>query len=147
MWKKDIACYRCHHTGKGCYFNIVPLWRSGPVNWKKTETKLNQTGSLVHQGLFIGLVFCSPVASQNITKPMKTSLNQFQLVHMSCELYPTLSRIIPSNSPWIIKNGWELREMWPNTFWCKYFVMIWVVVIVLLIPCATKILDTIGHYS
>ena len=98
-----------------------------------------------------GPVFFSPVAScpvfKNIVGPIKTGFNRLQPVHTSRALYPrTFTHNSINFAPWIIKNDWELREIWPNTFGCEYFVVIWVVVIVLLIPCATKILDTIGHY-
>ena len=90
---------------------------------------------------------CQSFTLKNIIELMKTDLNQLQLVYRSCALYP----LIPTHNgcnftPWTIKNSWELREICQTTFWCEYFDVIWAAVTVLFIPCATKMLGTIGHY-
>ena len=70
-----------------------------------------------------------------------------QLVYRSCETHTWVPTHNPSNfAPLIIKNSWELRKIWPNTFWCTYFVMIGMAFTVLLVPCATKLLGEIGHH-
>jgi hypothetical protein len=79
---------------------------------------------------------CQSFILKNIIEPKKSGLNQLQLADMSHALYPIFPHIIPlitlhGSSKWLRTE----RDM-TKYILHKYFVLIRITLVVLLIPCA-----------
>ena len=90
---------------------------------------------------------CQLPSFKNIIGPIK---NRFKLVATSFLWKPLLDHvstlIFIDFHPWTIKNGQELVKIWQKSFLHKYFVMIRMTLITLLITCAIFFFGTPGYY-
>jgi hypothetical protein len=125
--------------------------RSSPWDQKK-RLKLDWTG-LIRIGpvvyLWTSLFWfsCQLPSFKNIIGPMK---NWFKSVETGLSWKPLLEHVptlISINShPWTIKSGQELVKIWQKSFLHKYFVVIRMTLITLLITCAINFFGTPEYY-
>jgi hypothetical protein len=131
-------------------YSISSVHRSSPWDQKKILkldwTGLIRTGPVVYLWTSLFQSSCWLPGFKNIIGPMK---NQFKSVSTSLLWKPLLDHVptlISINSyPWTIKNGQELVKIWQKSFLHKYFVMIRMTLITLLITCV-NILGTPGYH-
>ena len=110
-------------------------------NW----TGLDQLG--LDQWSIYGLVFSVRLPGAQFQGLIKT---RFKSVATGFLWKPLLDHVSTLTfidfHPWIIKNGQELVKIWQKSFLHKYFVMIRMTLITLLITCAIFFFGTPGYY-